>query len=252
MNTATAAILGPAAILAILAYSASAEAEPAFDVPSGVQKQAPPPGDTTVTCLAYPHFIVKQVDSGDIGAKISIIAPGGAVRPSCRPEPEGTEIPIESPSWAGYFKGAVGDYLFLEAAKDGDRALGFAIFAAGKLVFEDAAVGSVRAASLSGAKLTLRYTRSFAAACSMPRDGAPCWKKIAAATGLDPARPPDCAASYQAAMDEAKDADEPAAPDAKLWTDVPSVVNYDAEATIGAGPPSIRPLAAASGCRPAD
>jgi hypothetical protein len=242
-----------AALFAIVLYGgiAAIGAEPAFDAPLDVRSPAEPPGNGALTCFVYKNFVVKQIDDGDVGAKVSVVPVGVGATPSCRPEQEPAEFAIESANWAGYFKGARGNYLFLEAAKDGG-ALGFAIFAGNTALFEDASVGGVQSATLTGPALTVRYARSISAGCSIPRDGAACWSRIVAATGLDPDRPPDCAAPYQAAMDEARNGDDPAAADATLWTDVPSVIAYEAEVTVGAGAPAIRPIGNATGCRPAD
>jgi hypothetical protein len=213
-----------AALVAIVFYGgiAATGAEPAFDAPLDIRRRAEPAGTGALACFVYKDFVVKQVDDGDIGAKVSVVPLGDGATPSCRPDREPAEFAIESANWAGYFKGARGNYLFLEAAKDGG-AIGFAIFAGSAAMFEDASVGGVQSATLAGPPLTgppltgppltVRYTRSVSAGCSIPRDGRACWSRIVAATGLDPGRPPDCAASYQATMDEARDGDGPAAAD---------------------------------------
>jgi hypothetical protein len=112
----------------------------------------------------------------------------------------------------------------------------------------------------------LRYKRSFSADCSVPHDGASCWSKIAAATELEAASPPDCAAGYLKAKNElAKGRCEAQSKadaaclaaavkeiEAQRWDEAPSVVVYDAQAVLQPGQSIVKPLGGERACHPSD
>jgi hypothetical protein len=259
------AFLAPGAI-------AAPSANALFDPPVATQKRALPAAKgapkATLTCNYYPRFMVKQIDEGEVGAaQLSIVASDAAHKPACQRANRPGEKVIDPKDWSGYFKGVKGDYALFDSEDGVNGALGFAIFAAdGKKLFEDSAIGDFQGAALDGAALTLRYKRSFSADCSVPHDGAGCWSKIAATTGLEAAAPPDCAAGYLKAKRElakgrceAKGKADAACLtaaakeiEAQSWDAAPSVVVYDAQAVLQAGQATVKPLAGERACHPSD
>lgn len=252
---------------------AAQSASGVFDPPLETQKRALPASGkapkSTLTCSYYAHFMIKQIDAGEIGAaQLSIVPSRGAHKPACQRANLPGEKVLDAKTWSGYFKGAKGDYAFFDAEDGVNGALGFAVFATADAskALENSALGDLQSASLAGDALTLRYKRSFSADCSAPRDGAACWAKIAAATGLDATKPPDCAAGYLKAKNELakgrceaqgkSDAGCLAAAlkevDAQHWDQAPTVVVYDAETVLQSGHSATKPLGGDIACHPSD
>ncbi len=248
-------------------------ANPIFDPPLDTQKRTLPASKdapkSTMTCSYYPHFMVKQIDAGEVGAAELSIVPGEAAhKPACQRANMPNEKVVDAKDWSGYFKGVKGDYVFFDAGDGVNGASGFAIFAAAdaKKLMEDSALGDLQSAALDGAALTLRYRRSFSADCSVPHDGAGCWTKIAAATGLDAHAQPDCAAGYLKAKNElAKGRCETQSKsnaacltaalkeiEAQHWDEAPSVIVYDAETVLKPGQSAVKPLGGDRACHPSD
>jgi len=253
----------------------SAPAKPSlFDPPSQTLKRTLPPGKdmskNVVTCRYYARFMVKEVDEGEVGATQLSIVPidAGAAKPPCQRPNLASEKVVSPSAWSGYFKGVKGDYVLLDADDGVNGGLGFAVVTAAdaKKQFDDSAVGNLKGVALDGKTLTLRYARSYAAECSVPQQGAPCWSKIAAATGETGAKAPDCAAGYLKAKNEmAKgrcEADKKSGPaclaaalkelDRQRWNETPTVIVYDAETVLRPEGASTRTLGAPSACHPSD
>jgi len=222
-----------------------------------------------VTCTIYAHFMVKQVDEGEVGAaQLSIVPLAAGAKPVCQRKNMPGEKVVNPSDWSGYVKGVKGDYVFFDADDGVNGGLGFAIVAAGtaKKLFDDSAVGNLKAVTLAGDILTIRYARSFAGDCSVPHEGVQCWSKIAAAAGQTGAKQPDCAAGYLKAKNEmAKgrcEADRKSGPacmasalkelDRQKWDEAPSVIVYDAETVVRSGGATTRPLGAPTACHPSD
>ncbi len=253
-----------------------ARAKPApsvFDRPIKTQKLVLPANEVgykpKLTCSTYAHFMVKQVDEGEVGAaQLSIIPLAAGAKPLCQRKNVPGEKVVSPKDWSGYFKGVKGDYVFFDADDGVNGGLGFAIVAAGtgKKLFDDSAVGNLKSVTLNGDALTIRYARSYSGECSVGHDGAACWSKIAAATGETSAKQPDCAAGYLKAKNEmAKgrcQADKkPGAAcmaaalkelDRQRWDEAPTVIVYDAETSLTASGATTRPLGAPSVCHPSD
>jgi hypothetical protein len=262
-----------AAVALILLGAVPAQgADSVFDPPLDTRTQNFPEtkeaGKTALTCNYYPHFMVKQIDEGEVGAfQLSVIPVAGGVRPPCQRENLPTEKVVKPDDWSGYFKGVKGDFVFFDAEDGVNGGLGFAVFTAdaGKL-FEDSAEGALESAMLDGGKLTLRYTRSFAGECSEPHDGAKCWEQIAAAAGIDKAPKPDCVAGYaKVKNDNARsycDQENDKSPgciathlkefDSQHWDEAPSMVTYRVETVLDAGKSATKALSSALSCGPAD
>ena len=261
---------------AFLASSSLAAAAPSsvFDVPLDTKTVILPAtknvAKTTLTCSYYPHFVVKQVDEGELdAAQLSVVPVSSAgSKPACQRANLQAEKVMNPDDWTGYFKGVKGDYVFFDAGDRVNGALGFAIFAAGdgKKLFEDSAVGDLHSVTLAGTTLTLRYQRAFAGPCSAPHDGSSCWAKIAAATGVNAASQPDCVGGYLKAKNEmAKgrcEADKTPTPaciakalkelDAQRWNEAPSVIEYEAQTILAAGHATTTAQGAALTCHPTD
>jgi hypothetical protein len=272
MRTIVAALL-VGALFAPPALAAKS-ANSVFDPPIDTQKRTLPAAKNapkaTLTCSYYPHFMVKQVDAGEVGAaQLSILPSDAGRKPACQRVNLPGEKVLDAKEWSGYFNGAKGDYAFFGGEDGVNGALGFAVFAAGdaKKLFDDSAIGDLRSAALDGAALTLRYRRSFSADCSVPHDGATCWAKTAAASGLDAHAQPDCAAGYLKAKNElakgrcqadGKPVATCLAPalreiEAQHWDQAPSVFVYDAEIVLQPGQgAAIKPLGGELACHPSD
>lgn len=245
-----------------------------FDPPLGTQKLTLPAAfkgspKTKLTCRTYAHFMVKQIDEGEVGAAQLSMIPIDAAhpKPACQRKNVASEKVVDAKDWGGYFKGVKGDYVFFDAEDGVNGGLGFAIFGIdAKKLFEDSALGDLEAATLDGKTLTLRYKRSFSGDCSVPHDGAGCWTKIAAAIGQGAAPQPDCAGGYLKAKNElAKDrceAQKKSGPgclaaalkeiEAQKWDEAPSVIIYAAETVLGSGQPTTRSVGAPLSCHPSD
>src|SRR5262245_18520013 len=102
---------GLAALFLILLSAAPAlAAESVFDKPSDTKSETFPEtkdaGKAVLTCNYYPHFMVKQIDEGDVGAsQLSIIPAAGGVKPPCQRDNLPAEKIVQPDDWGGYFKG---------------------------------------------------------------------------------------------------------------------------------------------------
>jgi hypothetical protein len=236
-------------------FAAGAAAPSPFDSPLKIARvplpKDPdnPPAKPKVTCAYYPRFMVKEVDLGEIGAaQLSVLPiPDRAAKTPCRRDNSAGELVVSPDDWTGYFDGVKGDYVVFTAEDGWNGGLGFAVISArsGKKLFDDALLGQFRLVAAGPNGLTLRYRRVYAAKCSLRADAAGCWRQIVRDTGLSgPA--PDCNAAYAR---EARRTPK----FARQVRDDPTVVDYDAEALVGAGTKTIKPLSGkAPDCRPAD
>jgi hypothetical protein len=269
----TIAVLFFVGLLAAPAAMAAKPVSSVFDPPQDTQKRALPAGKgaqkATLTCSYYAHFMVKQVDEGELGAaQLSIIPSDPSHKPACQRANLPSEKILNAKDWSGYFKGVKGDYAFFDAEDGVNGATGFAVFSTPELkkALEDSALGELQSAVADGTTLTLRYKRSFAGDCSVPHDGAACWTKIAGALGLPADAPPDCASGYLKAKNElAKGRCEAQSKcdagclagalkeiDAQHWDQAPSVLVYDAETIVRAGQATTTPLGGERACHPSD
>ncbi len=252
-----------------------AAAESPYDQPLGARhvnlKPDPhnPQVKREVSCFTYPHFVVKQVDFGEVGAeRLSIIpaAPGAA--PPCRQAKERNEYVIPADAWSGYFEGVKSDHAFFRAADGTNGGLGFMVFRVSdrKKLFEDTAQKGIQSLEIKDGILSLRYQRVFASTCSAVTSGSACRDTIAAQTGVAGGSLESCAGGYRAAKEEmAKERcdDQPAKGDACIekelkhldaqkWDDAPTVIVYEVEVSLGGASPVIKPLGDALACRPSD
>lgn len=227
-----------------------------FDRPLAVKRVTLPkagtdaPDKNELTCFYFQDLRVKQLDQGEVGAaELAILPLAAASQPACERAPATGEIVIPGKDWSGYFKGVRGGFVLFDADDGTNGGLGFAVFdgRSGKKLFDDLAVGDMRAAEPATDGITLRYRRAAVASCSLVTGGAACWEKtVAALPELKEAAEPDCAAGYHAAKTamaqarceahsekgEACFAREMQLLDTQRWDAAPSVIGYDAEARI--------------------
>jgi hypothetical protein len=245
-----------AVILASLACLSGARASAGlFDAPTKLVRlplpadPANPEAKAQLSCFYFPHFMVKEVDLGEIGAEQLSLTPiaSGQEEPACRSENSTGEKIVSSDDWSGYFWGVKGGYVFFGAEDGWNGGTGFAVFSAAdaKKVFEDAAK-TWASIERTAAGLTMRYQRIYGASCSLRSDEAACWQQIKRDTGLSAASAPDCAATYAAEQKRT-----PAFAQQVLAD--PSVFDYDVRVTIDAGAAKIVPVSGkALACRPAE
>ena len=264
-------VVALSAALAPLTWAAN-HASSVFDVASGVNKVTLPAKKdtpkTTITCHYYAKFMVKEVDEGEVGAAQLSIVPGDAAhKPACQRANLANEKVVSANDWGGYFKGVKGDYVFFDADDGTNGAMGFAVFATdAKKLLEDSALGDFQELTLDGTTLTMKYQRSVVGPCSVVKDGAACWAKIAAATGVAATPAPDCAAGYVKAKNEmAKgrcEADKTPTQacmtkalkelDAQRWNEAPSVIVFEAQTIIAADHATTTASGPALACHPSD
>jgi hypothetical protein len=238
------------ALLPANAVAKDKDAAGLFDKPAKVAK-VPLPSDPlnpsakpAVSCSYFKDFAVKEINRGEVGAELSIVPFAGAGEAyKCREAAAPGEIAAKD--WSGYFRGAKGPYVFFDGEDGHNGGMGFAIFSGveGKKLFDDTAM-DLHAADVKPAGLVLRYTRVYEAGCSMYADPAGCWAKVKAATGLTQATAPDCAASYKAEEKRMK-----GTPNQAKVAALPSVVDYEAVATLEAGQVKISAAEGKVACR---
>ncbi len=192
--------------LIVLAPMPALSAAPVlFDTPAKILR-LPLAGDPVnpgakaqLSCFYYPHFMVKEVDLGELGSEQLSLIPIAASqkKPTCVRANAPAEKVVSPDDWTGYFWGVKGSYVFFSAEDGWNGGMGFAIFAAGeaKKIFEDAAK-TWRSIKLTSGGLTMRYQRVFGASCSLLADRAACWKQIGQDTGIAGTNAPDCTAAY--------------------------------------------------------
>jgi hypothetical protein len=87
-------------------------------------------GQKQVRCFSFGHFMVKEIDAGEIGDERIAIVPlaSAGERVACQAKNAAAERVIPSESWSGYFLGAKGDYIFLSAGDGVNGGLGFSVY----------------------------------------------------------------------------------------------------------------------------
>jgi len=153
---------------------------------------------------------------------------------------------VSPDDWSGYFDGVKGGYVFFSAEDGWNDGMGFAVFTAAdaKKVFDDVAK-KWRSIALTSSGIAMRYERVYGAKCSLLADKAGCWQQIERDTGLRGA-PPDCAAAYKAEEERT-----PSMVQAVI--DDPTIVDYEAAASIGPSGLTIAPVTGkAIRCRPSE
>jgi hypothetical protein len=222
-----------------------------------------PQSKPMLSCFYYSHFMIKQIDLGEIGAQqISILyIQKGHEQPPCRRPNAKDEKVLDPKAWDGYFKGVKGDVIFLDAADGVNGGQGFAVInvSDGAKVFDDVAKSEMSAIELisptaqsdpninPNTAIKLSYTRVYQAPCSLRADEKNCWLTIKQITGLTEQAPPDCAAWYEAEEKRLPDRKRESASD-------PSVITYDVEVLLDSRNTIVRvtPISKAVECYGAD
>ena len=224
-----------------------------------------------IRCFTFAHFIVKEIDEGELGdAQISVIPLGPAAHPTCQAADIPGERRFARDAIADYFLGTKGDFVFLSADDGVDRGMGFAVYRAADngLVFQEAAqlrdaAPLLRSIVPAADGLRLGYTRVMHGPCSVAIDGAACQARIAKEAAIPPEPAPDCVGTYRkekheravasCRRDEPKDA-QCVTRQLALWAnddESPSVIAFDVEVELTGAGPTVRPMGAAASCWPA-
>jgi|KBSMisStaDraftv2_1062788.scaffolds.fasta_scaffold325365_2 hypothetical protein len=173
----------------------------------------------TLTCFYYPRFVVKQLDFGQKGAEWDAIVPtGGGNWPRCEQTKNDREIRVDQEHWCGYFAGAVGNLVFLDASDGLNGSMNFSVIEteSGREVFRDTARRKylIKKNRLvwEGQRLQIKkhpegppvltYTRAYFAECPLPKGGLDCWNKIRASTGLNQPTAPVCRQQFKEDPDD--------------------------------------------------
>jgi hypothetical protein len=241
-------VSGVAAFLSL--HGADANAAANFDKPfKTVVVPLPrdpdnPQAKPALTCANYLHFMVKQIDTGEEGADQLSILPVRDQMPACSRANFQDEKIVSPKDWSGYFSGVKGSYVIFDADDGWNDGLGFAVFdTEAKKLFDDVEKSWIDIAP-SGPGLKLHYVRVYGAKCSLMA-GETCWAAIRKDTGLTGAAP-DCAAAYRAEQKRTPRF-------AKEDLADPTVIDYEATATVGAHGARIAPVTGkALRCRPAE
>jgi hypothetical protein len=234
-----------------------------------------PGQQSVVRCSIYAGFMVKEIDTAEVGDdQISVLPLASpAQRPACQAANRQGEKIVPSNTWGGYFLGVKAGYLFLSAEDGVNGGMGFAVLRGDdptRLLYQDLATiehdrVQFRAVSVESDGLHLRYTRLYAAQCSVQTDGTACWARIVAATHVPATPAPDCAAGYlhakrelAAGRCEAQSRRGDAACLSKEmqgvadWDASPSVIGYGVDVVVGSAGPQVTATGAADSCWPAD
>ena len=262
----------PSRLLVCLLLLASLSWGETFDKP--VRKQrvnlgraANPLSDRNrVTCYYFPHFMVKEVDLGEVGAeRLGIVRVTPQSTGKCTRARSKEEMVVPVKEWDGYFMGVKNGYVFFSGSDGWNGATPFAIYDSktGKKLFEDSAKADITFLAKPDHAIAMQYLRVVTDDCLILKD-ATCWQRMASKYGLPAATVPDCKKGYEASAEEmakGRCTGKPGAPAAcvekerplalKQALDSPSVISYPVEVDLGATP-VIKPTGAAMGCWPAD
>lgn len=231
-------------------------------------KAANPLSDrNSITCYYFPHFMVKEVDLGEVGAeRLGIVRVTPQSTGKCTRARSKEEMVVPVKEWSGYFMGVKNSYVFFSGDDGWNDATPFAIFDSktGKKLFEDSAKADITFLAKPDHSIAMQYLRVVTDDCLILKDTA-CWQRMAAKYGLAAATaPPDCKKGYEASAEEmtkgrctgkraslaaCMEKERPLA--LKQALDSPSVISYPVEVEMGATP-VIKPAGAAVGCWPAD
>jgi hypothetical protein len=260
--------LAAVALFVLLASTASArEGQNAAPFDRPLQARTVHVGKKEIHCYTFARVMVKEIDAGEIGDEQISLLPVGS---PCQAKNVPNEHVVSGKTWIGYFLGAKGDYVFLSAGDGVNGGLGFAVLHGADVtsLFQDSVKfehDQLRFQSIAedANGLKLHYTRVYTGPCSVQTEGA-CWTRIATATHLPAAQPPDCAAGYLRAKQDLaaarceiahhknavcirQEMDRMQSDDAS-----PSVIGYDVDVTIAPPQTSIQPANGPLVCWPAD
>jgi hypothetical protein len=172
-----------------------------------------------VTCFYYRSIVIKQVDYGEVGAdRLALLPVLSRNATQCHEDREALEYVIPPDTWSGYFRGVKADYAFFDAPDGINGGLGFMV------------LRLVRATGVSAGSLSICSQGYRAAKEAMA-------KSRCAAQGN---RQKDCRQKELDRLDEQK------------WDEAPTVIVYEAEATLKDGALVTTPRSDALACHPSD
>jgi hypothetical protein len=244
VSLSTLRLLAALAMLSSAAVHAEDRADPCaalFDHPVAVQRV--PPGASAdpigeITCTYYAALMVRETgaDSPSPGAATIVPVADASPRPLCNAAHAAREVSLQTANYA--LVGRKGPFLFFGAA-DPQGAVEFLILTAttGQVIHNDGMYAgytsdngkvidcTLQSVALEEGALHIRFTRAFNGSCSIAKDGAKCWARMAREGkiphSLAQAPPPvhACAVAYRKQQLPADDPD-------------PSEIYYDVDLTV--------------------
>jgi hypothetical protein len=163
-----------------------------------------------LSCYLYSTFMVKEYDEGQKGAEwLSIVPVEKEAAPTCTQSHATGEHVIQYPEWSGYFKGARGNLVFINAADGTNGGLPFAMYDSKTKtkIFQDSAYYSSmwnkkveespfnqpRIVTTRDGEVVLRYLRVVQAGCDLyHKEKAACWEQVKKKLELKRTQAPVC------------------------------------------------------------
>jgi hypothetical protein len=177
-----------------------------------------------IRCTYFKDIMIRETGTDTPAPGAATISPvAGGAPLACGKAPVVGEMPLKTENFT--FIGRKGPFLFFSAT-DPNGAIPFILLdaATGKAIYSDALIGGkLKTVALENGSLHLRFTRGVNGSCSLLKDAAACWAKMAsegaipAAVALTPPPVKACAAAYRRST----------AP-----PDDPSIVFYDVDMTV--------------------
>ena len=127
-------------------------------------------------------FRETETDSPSPDAAAIVPVPDASRRPLCNAAHAAGEVSLKTANYA--LVGRKGPFLFFEAV-DPLGAVGFLILTAttGRVIYNNGVSAeydcSLQSAALEDGALHIRFTRVFNGSCSIAKDGAKCWARMA-------------------------------------------------------------------------
>jgi len=228
-----------------------------------------PKATRQVTCFYYRSIVIKQVDYGEVGAdRLALLPVLSRNATQCHEDREALEYIIPPDTWSGYFRGVKADYAFFDAPDGINGGLGFMVLRIfdRKAVLEDVAQRGIKSITYEEGVLRLRYQRVYAGTCSIMTAGEDCRNVLVRETGISAGSLSICAQGYRAAKEAMAKGRCAAQPihqkdcfarelerlDEQKWDEAPTVIVYEAEATLKDGTLVTTPRSDALACHPSD
>jgi hypothetical protein len=234
-------LLAALAVLSSPAVRAEHSADPCaalFDHPLAVQtvpaSSSAGPGED-VTCTYYRDFMVRDTgtnspDPNDPRPATIISVSDASRRPACNAARAAHAAREVSPKTVHTgLLGRKGPYLFF-ANFNGAAEFYILSAATGRVLYSDGIYGGgtdcpLQSVAVKDGTLHIRFTRAFFGSCSIPKDGASCWArmaqegKIPRSLAQSPPPVPACAAAYRKQQLPPDDSD-------------PSIIYYDMDMAL--------------------
>lgn len=163
----------------------------------------------TLSCYFYSTFVVKEYDEGQKGADWTAIVPMvGPTPPPCSRAHDRGERVIKYPEWSGYFNGAKGKLVFVDASDGFDEGMPFAVYdsGSGKRIFEDSyhdttlfnqkaessPFNHMRVFEDENGQFSIKYLRVVEAGCDLPSEKYACWESVRKKLAIQSTQMPPC------------------------------------------------------------